>query len=71
MKARQRKGHAKRPPTAQHGRRDVYPAKPSPIEAVMDNAPRRDSLIFAVDVWKPDGLAPETLWPAAGHAQAL
>ena len=24
----------------------------TPIEAVMDDAPRRDSLIFAVDVWK-------------------
>jgi len=33
----------------------------TPIEAVLDDHPRRDSLVFAVDVWKPDGPAPNTL----------
>jgi NTE family protein len=43
----------------------------TPIEAVMDDAPRRDSLIFAVDVWKPDGPAPETLWQVTGREKDI
>lgn len=34
----------------------------TPIEAVLEDHPRRDSLIFAVDVWHPHGLEPETIW---------
>ena len=33
----------------------------TPIEAVLDDKPRRDSLIFAVNVWHPDGAEPESI----------
>jgi NTE family protein len=34
----------------------------TPVEAVFDDYPRRNSLVFAVHIWKPDGLEPETIW---------
>jgi NTE family protein len=34
----------------------------TPIEVVFDDKPRRDGLIFAVDLWQPHGKVPETLW---------
>ena len=34
----------------------------TPIEAVLDDKPRRDSLIFAVNVWQPTGHEPQSLW---------
>lgn len=34
----------------------------TPLEAVLDDHPRRDSLIFAVNVWQPTGHEPESLW---------
>jgi len=34
----------------------------TPIEAVLDDKPRRDSLIFAVNVWQPSGPEPESIW---------
>ncbi|HEX6266794.1 MAG TPA: patatin-like phospholipase family protein [Burkholderiales bacterium] len=34
----------------------------TPLEAVLDDRPRRDSLIFAVNVWQPTGHEPESLW---------
>ena len=34
----------------------------TPIEVVFDDKPRRDGVIFAVDLWQPHGEAPETLW---------
>ena len=34
----------------------------TPIEAVFDDNPRRDSLIFAVHIWNPDGAEPDTMW---------
>ena len=34
----------------------------TPIEAVLDDNPRRDSVIFAVQMWNPEGPDPETLW---------
>jgi NTE family protein len=43
----------------------------TPIEAVMDDAPRRDSLVFAVDVWKPDGPNPDTLWQVIGREKDI
>src|SRR5207245_1872289 len=32
----------------------------TPIEAVLDDKPRQDSLIFAVQMWNPEGPDPET-----------
>ena len=34
----------------------------TPLEAVLDDHPRRDSLVFAVNVWQPTGHEPESLW---------
>jgi predicted acylesterase/phospholipase RssA len=33
----------------------------TPVEAVFDDRPRRNSLIFAVHIWNPDGAEPETI----------
>jgi NTE family protein len=43
----------------------------TPIEAVLDDKPRRDSLIFTVDVWNPEGATPETLWQVAGREKDI
>ena len=37
----------------------------TPIEAVLDDKPRKDSVIFAVQMWNPEGSDPETLWEVA------
>ena len=34
----------------------------TPVEAVFDDYPRRNSLVFAVHIWNPDGPEPETIW---------
>ena len=34
----------------------------TPIEAVLDDKPRRDSVIFGVNVWQPIGHEPESIW---------
>src|ERR1700747_1769638 len=34
----------------------------TPTEAVFDDNPRRNSLIFAVHLWNPAGPEPETMW---------
>nr|HET7858205.1 patatin-like phospholipase family protein [Caldimonas sp.] len=34
----------------------------TPIEAVLDDKPRRDSLIFAVNVWHQTAPEPESIW---------
>ena len=34
----------------------------TPIEAVLDDKPRRDSLIFAVNVWHQTGPEPSSIW---------
>jgi NTE family protein len=34
----------------------------TPLEAVLDDNPRRDSVIFGVNVWQPTGAEPESLW---------
>ncbi|MEO8385135.1 MAG: patatin-like phospholipase family protein [Betaproteobacteria bacterium] len=34
----------------------------TPIEAVLDDNPRRNSLIFTVNLWNPDGAEPASLW---------
>jgi NTE family protein len=43
----------------------------TPIEAVLDDKPRRDSLIFAVHMWNPDGPEPETLWQVLGRQKEI
>jgi NTE family protein len=34
----------------------------TPVEAVFDDDPRRNSLVFAVHIWNPHGSEPETIW---------
>jgi NTE family protein len=34
----------------------------TPVEAVFDDQPRRNSLVFVVDLWNPHGSEPETIW---------
>lgn len=34
----------------------------TPIDAVFDESPRKDSVIFAVNLWHPHGAEPESLW---------
>jgi NTE family protein len=34
----------------------------TPVEAVFDDNPRRNALVFAVHVWNPSGRHPETIW---------
>ncbi|MDE2427302.1 MAG: DUF3734 domain-containing protein, partial [Burkholderiales bacterium] len=43
----------------------------TPIEAVLDDNPRRSSLIFAADVWRPDGGLPESLWQVSGREKDI
>ena len=34
----------------------------TPTEAIFDDYPRRDSLVFVVNVWNPTGPEPKTIW---------
>jgi NTE family protein len=39
----------------------------TPIEAVLDDKPRRDSVIFTVHMWNPEGPEPSSLWDVLGR----
>ena len=43
----------------------------TPIEAVLDDNPRRDSLIFAVNVWHQSALQPESIWQVMGRQKDI
>jgi NTE family protein len=43
----------------------------TPIEAVLDDNPRRDALVFAVNVWHPDGPEPTSLWQVMGRQKEV
>ena len=43
----------------------------TPIEAVLDDNPRRDSVIFAVNVWNPEGPEPSSVWQVMGRAKDI
>ena len=34
----------------------------TPLEAVLDDNPRRDAVIFSVNVWQPTGPEPKSIW---------
>jgi NTE family protein len=34
----------------------------TPVEAVFDDNPRRNSVVFAVHIWNPEGAEPDTIW---------
>jgi NTE family protein len=43
----------------------------TPIEVVLDDKPRRDSLIFAANMWHPFGPEPETIWQVMGRQKDI
>ena len=43
----------------------------TPIEAVLDDKPRQDSVIFAVQMWNPEGPDPQTLWEVMGRQKDI
>jgi NTE family protein len=43
----------------------------TPIEVVLDDNPRRSSLIFSVNVWQPGGTVPESLWQVLGRQKDI
>src|SRR5262245_4784795 len=43
----------------------------TPIEAVLDDRPRRDSVIFVVNVWQPSGPEPESIWQVMGRQKEI
>ena len=43
----------------------------TPIEAVLDDKPRRDSVIFAVNVWHQTGPEPDSIWQVMGRQKDI
>ncbi len=43
----------------------------TPIEVVLDDKPRRNSLIFSANVWHPTGPEPETIWQVLGRQKDI
>ncbi|HJY76367.1 MAG TPA: patatin-like phospholipase family protein [Burkholderiales bacterium] len=43
----------------------------TPLEAVLDDNPRRDSVIFAVNVWQPTGPEPASVWEVMGREKDI
>jgi len=43
----------------------------TPLEAVLDDHPRRDSVIFAVNVWQPTGPEPQSVWEVMGREKDI
>ncbi len=43
----------------------------TPIEVVFDDDPRRDSLIFAANVWQPTGHEPRSIWQVLGRQKDI
>ena len=43
----------------------------TPIEAVLDDKPRQDSVIFAVQMWNPEGPDPVSLWQVMGRQKDI
>lgn len=43
----------------------------TPVEAVFDDHPRRDSLVFAVQLWRPEGDAPRSMWEVSGRQKDI
>lgn len=43
----------------------------TPLEAVLDDNPRRDSLIFSVNVWQQTGHEPASIWQAMARQKDI
>lgn len=38
---------------------------------MLDDRPRRDAVIFAVNVWRPDGEEPQSIWEVMGRQKDI
>jgi NTE family protein len=43
----------------------------TPVEVVFDDMPRRNSLVFAVHMWNPEGKEPETMWEVTNRQKDI
>ncbi|MEP7283822.1 MAG: patatin-like phospholipase family protein [Rubrivivax sp.] len=43
----------------------------TPVEVVFDDNPRRDSLVFAVQLWRPEGEAPQSMWQVSNRQKDI
>jgi NTE family protein len=43
----------------------------TPIEAVLDDNPRRSSTIFAIQLWNPTGSEPDSIWEVLGRQKEI
>jgi NTE family protein len=43
----------------------------TPVEVVLDDNPRRDSLIVSVNMWQPSGSEPGTIWQVLGRQKDI
>ena len=43
----------------------------TPIEAVLDDYPRRSSLIFSVNIWQPHGSEPTSIWEVVSRQKDI
>jgi NTE family protein len=43
----------------------------TPLEVIFDDDPRRDSLIFAANVWQPVGHEPQSIWQVMGRQKDI
>jgi NTE family protein len=43
----------------------------TPVEAIFDDMPRRDSIIFAVHIWRSHGAEPGTIWEVMSRQKDL
>jgi len=43
----------------------------TPLEAVLDDKPRRSSLIFTVNIWQPGGDEPQSIWQVMGRQKDI
>ncbi len=43
----------------------------TPVEAIFDDNPRRSGLVFAVHIWSPNGLDPDSIWKVISRQKDL
>ena len=43
----------------------------TPVEAVFDDFPRRNSMVFAVHLWNPHGAEPKSLWEVSNRQKDI
>ena len=43
----------------------------TPVEVVLENNPRRDSTVFTVQLWNPEGPEPQSLWEINGRLKDI